>query len=77
MVWRSGVDDLLCIVAYSIIIIIIMMIMTGGLDNVFALFALGLFFAVGSVLEVEMARTRRATPAALRNFFDMWRDDGE
>ncbi len=54
-----------------------MMIMTGGLDNVFALFALGLFFAVGSVLEVEMARTRRAAPAALRNFLDMWRDDGE
>jgi len=47
------------------------------LDNVFVLFALGLFFAVGSVLEVEMARTRRETPAALRNFFDMWREDGE
>jgi len=51
-------------------------VLNGGLDNVFALFALGLFFAVGSVLEVEMARTRRAAPAALRNFFDMWRDDG-
>ena len=60
-----------------IMTIIATITMTGGLDNVFALFALGLFFAVGSVLEVEMARTRRAAPAALRNFLDMWRDDGE
>jgi hypothetical protein len=37
---------------------------------------LGLFFAVGSVLELELFRRRRDSPALLKNFFDMWREDG-
>lgn len=51
-------------------------VLNGGLDNIYALFTLGTFFAVGGILEFELMRRRREVPPALRNFFDMWRDDG-
>eukprot|EP01036_Dinobryon_divergens_P022840 gene22840-31136_t len=51
-------------------------VLNGGLDNIYALLGLGLFFAVGSVLELELFRRRRDSPALLKNFFDMWREDG-
>ena len=51
-------------------------VLNGGLDNVFILLTLGTFFAVGGVLEFEMMRQRREVPVNLRNFFNMWREDG-
>mmetsp|Transcript_29580 Transcript_29580/g.42235 ORF Transcript_29580/g.42235 Transcript_29580/m.42235 type:complete len:205 (+) Transcript_29580:21-635(+) len=51
-------------------------VLNGGLDNVFALLGLGLFFAVGGVLEFELIRRRKEAPPVLKNFFDMWREDG-
>jgi hypothetical protein len=47
-------------------------VLNGGLDNVFVLVGLGIFFAVGAVLEIENARIRRK-PELLSNFYDMWR----
>lgn len=54
-------------------------VLNGGLDNEFVLFSLGLFFAVGAVLEFELLRRRereKVMAADLKNFFDMWREDG-
>lgn len=55
-------------------------VLNGGLNNVFVLFALGLFFAVGATLEFELLKKKadleRSTPPELLNFFDMWREDG-
>lgn len=54
-------------------------VLNGGLDNDMVLFALGLFFAVGAVLEIELDK-RKAKDAEdaekLENFFNMWREDG-
>jgi len=51
-------------------------VLNGGLDNEFVLFSLGVFFAVGGVLEFELMRRRRETPEILQNFYNMWREDG-
>jgi len=51
-------------------------ILNGGLNNVGIRFGLGLFFAIGGVLEFELQRRNREAPPALRNFMDMWREDG-
>ena len=51
-------------------------VLNGGLDNAFVLLSLGAFFAIGGVLEFELMRRRREVPDSLRNFFDMWREDG-
>lgn len=51
-------------------------VLNGGLDNSLALLALGTFFAVGAVLEFELLKRRREYPESLRNFYDMWREDG-
>jgi hypothetical protein len=51
-------------------------VLNGGLDNEYVLLSLGTFFAVGAVLELELMRRRRQVPPALRNFFEMWREDG-
>ena len=51
-------------------------VLNGGLDNAYVLFSLGCFFAVGGVLEFELARRRKDTPDILQNFYDMWREDG-
>lgn len=47
-------------------------VLNGGLDNLSVLFSLGLFVAVGGVLEFELMRRRKEVPTDLRNFFDMW-----
>lgn len=49
-------------------------ILNGGLSNAPSLFALGVFFAVGSVLEYENIR-RKSSPDNLQNFYDMWREE--
>lgn len=39
----------------------------------------GLFFAVGSVLEIELLKRKekeKTVPEELKNFFDMWREEG-
>ena len=56
-------------------------VLNGGLNNSFALFALGLFFAVGGVLELELLRRKRLVETqrqveALDNFFDLYDPDG-
>jgi hypothetical protein len=51
-------------------------VLNGGLDNINVLLSLGLFIAVGGVLEFELMRRRQEIPDDLRNFFDMWREDG-
>jgi hypothetical protein len=55
-------------------------VLNGGLNNSYALFALGLFFAVGGVLELELLRrkdlARRADEVeAFDNFLDMFDDE--
>ena len=45
-----------------------------ALLNMYSL--IGVFFAVGGVLEFELMRRRKETPVLLQNFFDMWREDG-
>ena len=50
-------------------------VLNGGLDRFDTLIALGVFFAVGSVLEVENARKKAKAPAALEAFYDMWREE--
>lgn len=50
-------------------------VLNGGIDNFYILASLGGFFTVGSVLELELIRRKKETPASLRNFFDMWRED--
>lgn len=49
-------------------------VLNGGLDNFPSLFALGIFFSVGAVLEYENLR-RKYTPEPLENFYDMWREE--
>ena len=51
-------------------------VLNGGLDNTFVLFGLGVFVAVGGVLELQLLNRRKEQPEALQNFFDMWREDG-
>ena len=51
-------------------------VLNGGLDNEYALFTLGTVFAVGASLELELQRRRREVPDYLRNFFDLWNEDG-
>ena len=56
-------------------------VLNGGLNNSFALFTLGLFFAVGGGLELELLRRKRLVEKqreveALDNFFDMFDPDG-
>ena len=51
-------------------------VLNGGLNNNYALFALGLTFAVGGVLELELVRRRQKTPEILDGFFDMFNEDG-
>lgn len=52
-------------------------VLNGGLDNTYVLLALGTFFAVGAVLELEeMKRRNPNDPAELQNFMEMWREDG-
>lgn len=51
-------------------------VLNGGLDNALVLLSLGAFFAIGGVLEFELMRRRREVPESLRNFFNMWREDG-
>lgn len=51
-------------------------VLNGGLDNTYVLSALGLFFAVGGVLELEMMRIKKEVPEPLRNFYDMWNEEG-
>lgn len=55
-------------------------VLNGGLENIYVLFALGLFVAVAAVLELELAKRQEAlgqnTPEELKNFFDMFREDG-
>ncbi len=56
-------------------------VLNGGLNNSFALFALGLFFAVGSVLEIELLRKReilrkQSEVEAFDKFLDMFEDEG-
>ena len=56
-------------------------VLNGGLNNSFALFALGLFFAVGGVLELELMRRKkivekRKEVEAFDNFFDMYEPEG-
>lgn len=51
-------------------------VLNGGLDRVDTLIALGVFFAVGTVLEIENARKKAQAPQALENFYDMWREEG-
>ena len=50
-------------------------VLNGGLENQYVLLGLGTFVAVGAVLEFELARRRKETPNALRNFMDMYRED--
>jgi hypothetical protein len=66
----AGLDDLLAAGGKA------PSVLNGGLDNYFILFGLGLFFAVGGILEFELMRQRKEAPEALQNFFDMWREDG-
>lgn len=49
-------------------------ILNGGLSNAPSLLALGVAFAVGSVLEYENIR-RKSAPDSLQNFYDMWREE--
>jgi hypothetical protein len=56
-------------------------VLNGGLNNSFALFALGLFFAVGSVLELELLRKKeiarkQSEVEAFDRFFDMYDEEG-
>jgi hypothetical protein len=50
-------------------------VLNGGIENTAFLASLGGFAAVGAVLELELMRRKRETPASLRTFFDMWRED--
>jgi len=50
-------------------------VFNGGLDRVDILVALGVFFGVGAVLEIETARKRADAPPLLKNFYDMWREE--
>eukprot|EP01035_Chromulina_nebulosa_P019700 gene19700-25622_t len=54
-------------------------VLNGGLNNIYALSTLGLFFTVGSILEIELEKRKdreRNTPADIENFLNMWREDG-
>lgn len=55
-------------------------VLNGGLDNAFVLFGLGLFLTIGSYLELKMiekkASDNEEVPEELKNFFEMWRQDG-
>lgn len=51
-------------------------ILNGGLDNYYVLCSLSVFFAIGAYLEYFLAKRRAEVPENLRNFFDMWREDG-
>ena len=51
-------------------------VLNGGLNNNYALFLLGVMFAVGGVLELELVRRRQKTPEILDGFFDMFNEDG-
>jgi hypothetical protein len=51
-------------------------VLNGGLDNVYALFTLGTFFAVGASLELALQRRRREVPEYLKKFFEYWNEDG-
>lgn len=51
-------------------------VLNGGLDNSLVLLALATFFAVGAILELQLIKRRQAKPEPLRNFFDMWNEDG-
>jgi hypothetical protein len=53
-------------------------VLNGGLNNTFSLFALGVFFAVGAVLELELMRKKKlrdSQPEILSNFFEMYEED--
>ena len=53
-------------------------VLNGGLNNVYVLFALGTFFAVGGLLELELIRKKKEIegPEELKNFFQMFNEDG-
>lgn len=57
-------------------------VLNGGLNNSFALFALGLFFAIGSVLELELLRKReiarkQSEVEAFDRFFDLYEEEDQ
>lgn len=54
-------------------------VLNGGLDNEMVLFGLGLFFSIGAVLEYDLIKRKereKEMASQLKNFFDMWREDG-
>ncbi len=53
-------------------------VLNGGLNNIYVLGTLGTFFAVGALLELELIKKKKEIegPEELKNFFQMFNEDG-